>query len=120
MECIIKKYLSTRLGLAYKVNDKLLTGFTYNYINSKPLIKEVDKTTLTNPSNSVLDSLITTLGSNEYDKTLNSLNYHLIYDIDTIGRNYLLILITLIINMKPIESLIHNHSFRIINLFQTV
>ncbi len=86
MECIIKKYLSTRLGLAYKVNDKLLTGFTYNYINSKPLIKEVDKTTLTNPSNSVLDSLITTLGSNEYDKTLNSLNYHLIYDIDTIGR----------------------------------
>lgn len=78
--------LSTRLGLEYKINDKLSTGFTYNYINSNPLIKEIDKTTLTNPSNSVLDSLITTLGRNEYDKTLNSLNYHLIYDIDTIGR----------------------------------
>lgn len=78
--------LSTRLGLEYKINDKLSTGFTYNYITSKPLIKEIDKTTLTNSSNSVLDSLITTLGRNEYDKTLNSLNYHLIYDIDTIGR----------------------------------
>ncbi|MGX1025262.1 TonB-dependent receptor domain-containing protein [Psychroflexus sp. MBR-150] len=78
--------LSTRLGLEYKINDKLSTGFTYNYITSKPLIKEIDKTTLTNSSNSVLDSLISTLGRNEYDKKLNSLNYHVIYDIDTIGR----------------------------------
>ena len=78
--------LSTRLGLDYKINDKLSTGFTYNYITSKPLIKEVDETTLTNPSNSMLDSLITTLGRNEYVKKLNSLNYHIIYDIDTIGR----------------------------------
>src|SRR5690606_24970970 len=78
--------LSTRVGLDYKINDRLSTGFTYNYITSKPLIKEIDKTTLTNPSNSVLDSLITTLGRNEYDKKLNSLNYHLIYDIDTIGK----------------------------------
>jgi hypothetical protein len=68
--------LSTRLGLEYKIN----------YITSKPLIKEIDKTTLTNSSNSVLDSLISTLGRNEYDKKLNSLNYHVIYDIDTIGR----------------------------------
>lgn len=78
--------LSTRLGLEYKINDKLSTGFTYNYITSKPLIKENDQTTLTNPINNNLDSLITTLGRNEYDKKLNSLNYHIIYDIDTIGR----------------------------------
>lgn len=78
--------LSTRLGLDYKINDKLSTGFTFNYITSKPLIKEIDKTTLTNPSTNVLDSLITTLGRNEYEKKLNSLNYHIVYDIDTIGR----------------------------------
>ncbi len=78
--------LSTRIGLEYKISDKLSTGFTYNYITSKPLIKEIDKTTLTNPSTNVLDSLITTLGRNEYGKKLNSLNYHIVHDIDTIGR----------------------------------
>lgn len=78
--------LSTMLGVEYKINDKFSTGFTYNYTNGNPLTKEIDKTNLFNPSNNSLDSLIVTLGRNEYDKKLNSLNYHLIYDIDTIGR----------------------------------
>ncbi len=79
-------FFSSKLGIEYKINNKLSTGMTYNFISSKPLIKEIHKTTLTNQSNNILDSLITTLGRNEYDKKRNSLNYHVIYTIDSIGR----------------------------------
>ncbi|MGV7105762.1 TonB-dependent receptor domain-containing protein [Flavobacterium sp. U410] len=78
--------LSVRLGMDYEINNAISTGFTYNYINNKPLIKEIDKTSLFNASNNTLDSLITTLGRNEKEKKMNSFNYHFIYTIDTIGR----------------------------------
>lgn len=78
--------ISARLGLEYKINSKLSTGFVYNFINSTPLIKEIDKTTLSSSINNVIDSLITTLGRNEYKRKLNSFNYHIVYNLDTIGR----------------------------------
>lgn len=78
--------LSIRLGLEYKINDKFSTGLSYNFVSSQPLIKEIDQTNLTSLSNNIADSTITTLGRNQYDKKLQSLNYHFIYNIDTIGR----------------------------------
>ena len=38
--------LSTRFGLIYKINEKLKTGINLNYINSKPLIKDNEKTNI--------------------------------------------------------------------------
>lgn len=78
--------LSTRFGLIYKMNEKLKTGINLNYINSKPLIKDNEKTNIFSPNSIVLDSIITTNARNENNKKLSSINFFTIYEIDTIGR----------------------------------
>ena len=78
--------LSTRFGLIYKINEKLKTGINLNYINSKPLIKDNEKTNIFSPNSIVLDSIITTNARNENNKKLSSINFFTIYEIDTIGR----------------------------------
>ena len=78
--------LSTRFGLVYKINEKLKTGINLNYINSKPLIKDNEKTNIFSPNSIVLDSIITTNARNENNKKLSSINFFTIYEIDTIGR----------------------------------
>lgn len=78
--------LSGRFGVTYKLNDKIKTGFNINHINNKPLTKEKENTFIYNRSTGSLDSLISTKGRNEYEKKLTSLNYHIIYDIDTLGK----------------------------------
>jgi hypothetical protein len=78
--------LSTRLGLNYKINDKLKTGFNINLVNSKPIIKDNEKTNIFNTSNIILDSIIATKARSVNEKKLISLNYFAIYEIDTLGK----------------------------------
>lgn len=78
--------LSTRLGLDYRFSDKITTGFTYGNFNSKPLIKDFTKSNLINPVTNITDSLIYNKGRNSNVRNSNIFNYHIIYNIDTIGR----------------------------------
>ncbi|OMQ08709.1 outer membrane beta-barrel family protein [[Flexibacter] sp. ATCC 35103] len=78
--------LSTKLGMEYKINDKLSTGFNYNFVSNKPLRKEIGKTNLFDSQTKALDSIIKTISRGNYEKTTSTLNYHIAYDIDSIGR----------------------------------
>lgn len=78
--------LSTKLGMEYKINDKLSTGFDYNFINNKPFIIEIQNTNLFNSKTNVLDSIIKTNSRGNIEKQTNALNYHTVYKVDTIGR----------------------------------
>ena len=77
---------SGRVGLEYKINKKLSTGATYSFGKRDLTLKEIDKTDLYSTSTSVLDSLIFTNARDMRNTKMNSLNYHLVYEIDTIGR----------------------------------
>ncbi|BAV94155.1 TonB-dependent outer membrane receptor [Ichthyobacterium seriolicida] len=77
-------FLSPKLGLEYKINDKLSTGFDYNFFFGKPFVNENSKTTQGYDTSSEID--YETITKNDMQFRQNSLNYHIIYDIDTIGR----------------------------------
>ncbi|MDO5616953.1 MAG: outer membrane beta-barrel family protein, partial [Cruoricaptor ignavus] len=77
---------SIRLGLDYKISNKFSHGFTYNYIHSQPLVKNITKTELSNPENAKIDSLIYNKGRNVSHRNLHIFNYHIVYKIDSIGR----------------------------------
>lgn len=78
--------ISTRLGIEYKINNRLSTGLNYRLLNNNPLTKEIGRTELLSLPDNKLDSTITTLGRNKYNKKLNSLKYYLTYSIDTVGK----------------------------------
>lgn len=78
--------LSTKIRMEYAINNKFSTGFNYNFTSSKPSIKETNQINLFNPTTTVLDSIIKTIGKENYTKKINTLNYHISYDIDTTGR----------------------------------
>lgn len=77
---------SSRMGLDYEISDKLKTGFVYQYRSNHPKIEDNTVTAIFNKQTSQTDSLIINNSVNRQKKTTNLLNYHLIYDIDTIGR----------------------------------
>lgn len=78
--------VSARLGLDYKISDKISTGFIYNYSHNTPEIRDNVNSALLNPEINTVDSLIITNAKNERKRISNNLNYHFIYDIDTLGR----------------------------------
>lgn len=78
--------MSIRFGMNYTFNERLKTGFNFNHINSQPVMKDNERTNILNPSLTTLDSIIRTNAKNEYSKILSSLNYFVVYQIDTIGR----------------------------------
>ncbi|MGO3708129.1 MAG: TonB-dependent receptor domain-containing protein [Mesonia hippocampi] len=78
--------LSARLGVEYKINKKLSTGFDYKYVNSQPLVKDNSVAKIYNARFNVMDSIVKTPARNEYENNIHSLNYHLVYKMDTIGR----------------------------------
>ncbi|KUJ61079.1 hypothetical protein AR687_14175 [Flavobacteriaceae bacterium CRH] len=80
------KLFSAKLGLNYKITDKISTGFLYNTTRNKPTTKESITSTLSNPNTQVVDSLIITNANNDRKRISNSLNYNFIYKIDTIGK----------------------------------
>jgi len=74
------------LGLDYKISDKTSTGFFYNYLDNKPKMRENIITAISDPPTSSVDSLIITAAKNNRQNISNNLNYHFIYDIDTLGK----------------------------------
>jgi outer membrane receptor protein involved in Fe transport len=75
--------LSARLGLTYKINEKIKTGFNFNHLNNKPLSLDDAASKI---YNNQLDSIIATKARNEYEIKLTSLNYYVLYEIDSIGK----------------------------------
>lgn len=78
--------LSAGLGIEYKINGKLSTGFDYKYVNSQSLVKDDIVAKIYSATSNALDSTINTPARNEYKNNVHSLNYHFIYKIDTIGK----------------------------------
>ncbi len=79
--------LNVKLGVDYKISEKLTTGFSLNSTKIFPLnsssttcSKLVDNVT------QITDSIIKTNSTDRQTKTNNSLNYHLVYSIDTLDR----------------------------------
>ncbi|ELY2018104.1 TonB-dependent receptor family protein, partial [Flavobacterium psychrophilum] len=73
-----------RIGIDYQISKKWTIGIQYLGSNSKPNINENNLTTISNNSKSI-DSFIKTDAENFRKNNSNSLNYHSIYDIDTLG-----------------------------------
>ena len=80
------KSLSGRIGLDYKISQKISTGFLFNIVKSNPKINDNINSLILNSNTNVLDSLIKTKANNIRERLSNSLNYHLIYQIDSIGK----------------------------------
>ena len=77
---------SGRLGFEYKINTKISTGFSYDFSKSDLTIKEIDKTDIYSTATNSLDSLIFTKARDTRNSKMNSFNYHILYEIDSIGR----------------------------------
>lgn len=77
---------STKLGIEYKISSKISTGFNSNFTSNKPIVKEFGNTNFLNSTTKILDSINKTTSRKNQKRELNTLNYHFIYDIDTIGR----------------------------------
>ncbi|WP_456315201.1 TonB-dependent receptor domain-containing protein [Pseudomonas shirazensis] len=80
------KLFSAKLGLDYKINEKISMGFLYNTTRNKPTAKENITSTLSNSSTKVIDSILVTKANNDRERISNALNYNFIYKVDTIGK----------------------------------
>jgi len=74
--------------LDYKISDKITTGFFYRYSYRDPnaTSNSDTNTTLSNPITKTIDSLIRSQSEEIYKKSYHNINYHFIYDIDTLER----------------------------------
>jgi outer membrane receptor protein involved in Fe transport len=79
--------LSYKLGIDYRLSKKISIGLLYIGNTNKPNTKENDKIQFINNRTKLLDSLIVTKSVSDREKTYNSLNTHLTYKIDSIGKN---------------------------------
>ncbi|WP_026708952.1 outer membrane beta-barrel family protein, partial [Flavobacterium frigidarium] len=79
--------LNYKLGIDYRLSKKISIGLLYIGNTNKPNTKENDKTQFINNRTKLLDSLIVTKSVSDREKTYNSLNTHLTYKIDSIGKN---------------------------------
>jgi len=77
-------YISGRIGIDYQISKKISTGIQYLGSSSKPNIEENILTTITHSLNNI-NSYIKTNANNKRKKYTNSLNWHALYEIDTIG-----------------------------------
>lgn len=80
------KSASARLGLDYRISNKILTGVMYNYLYNTPEIRDNVIATLFSPETNTIDSLIISKAKNERKRISHNFNYHFIYTIDTLGR----------------------------------
>ena len=76
--------INGRIGIDYQISKKLSMGVQYLGSNSKPNIDENNLTTITNNINQI-NSFIKTNANNKRRNYANSLNWHTVYAIDTIG-----------------------------------
>lgn len=76
-----------RIGVDYQISKKWTIGIQYLGSFSKPNISENNLTTITNNLN-LVDSFIKTDAKNFKKNNSNSLNYHIIYNVDTLGTKF--------------------------------
>ena len=76
--------INGRIGVDYQISKKVSMGVQYLGISSKPNIDENNLTTITNSLNQI-NSFIKTNANNKRRNYSNSLNWHTVYVIDTIG-----------------------------------
>jgi hypothetical protein len=77
--------LSGRIGLDYQLTKKWSMGIQSSITDSKPIIRENNLTTITNNSANTVDSFIKTDAENFRKGKFNAVNWHTIYNIDTLG-----------------------------------
>ena len=83
---ILLDNLSSRIAVDYNINSKTIIGLQYTGSNNNTLNKGINRSFITNKL--TLDSLIITPSRiNSYKKS-NSLNFHSITKLDTIGANF--------------------------------
>lgn len=78
--------LSTRLSIDYKINKKITTGIQYIGSFSSPEVNSEIDSKITENSFGIEKSRINTKSNNSKSSRFNSLNYHIIYEIDTTGK----------------------------------
>lgn len=76
--------LSSRVGIDYQIKKNWNVGAQYINSSNKPNVIENNNTTIINPDNSYLSSIITK-GDQDSKKLLNSINLHSTITLDTIG-----------------------------------
>lgn len=79
--------LNAKLGVDYQLTKKLSTGFSFNISKTFPM--NSSSTTFSNLVDNVTqitDSIIKTNSTDRQTKTNNSINYHLVYTLDTNSR----------------------------------
>ncbi|UGU14447.1 TonB-dependent receptor [Sinomicrobium kalidii] len=77
---------NARLGVEYRISEKTSMGINYNRVDNKPGIRDDINTKIINRSSSRIDSLINTTAESTIKRNSNIFNYHLVHNIDTIGR----------------------------------
>ncbi|REC47053.1 outer membrane beta-barrel family protein [Chryseobacterium pennipullorum] len=78
--------LSARLSLDYKLNKKITTGIQYIGSFSSPIVESQIDSKIFGKPNGAEKSLINTASEDSKKNRFNSLNYHMIYEIDTTGK----------------------------------
>ncbi|MBB6272845.1 hypothetical protein HDF26_003305 [Pedobacter cryoconitis] len=81
-----EKSFGARIGIEYAISKKISTGFSYNYINSKPHSDNNNISSIYSKATNGLDSTVSTIGNENRTKKTNRLNYHLIYQLDDLKR----------------------------------
>jgi len=82
----ITKRIDARLGLDYKISDKISTGFIYKYTDNRPDFKENRTATISDPKTNNIDSLIITKTISNRKNSYNGFDYHFVYDLDTLSK----------------------------------
>jgi hypothetical protein len=79
--------LNVKLGFDYQLTKKLSTGFSFNSSKTFPMNSSSNTySKLVDNVTQITDSIIKTNSTDRQTKTNNSLNYHLVYSIDTLDR----------------------------------
>lgn len=77
--------LSGKLSVDYKINEKITFGIQYVGSFGNPENKDFNNTRLSNINNQTTQTIITNLINNKNNRN-HSLNFHSLYDIDTLGK----------------------------------
>lgn len=78
--------LAYKLGVDFKLNPKLTIGLLYLGSTGNPREITNENNLFTNLETKSWDQLLVTNKNNEYNSKNNSLNFHSVYSIDTLGR----------------------------------
>lgn len=81
-----KEVTNGRVFIDYKISDKWTTGLEYKNNTNDQTLDSQARTRISNPSTTTIDSSIYTPSKRSLDKKYQSLNYHLVYQIDTLKR----------------------------------